>query len=117
MLLDDTHRSVATSRRVGVVLTLCLFFCGSIFAQQSPTVDTSAPATTPSDPAQSSASFRHLPKDLLTDQFSFWTSPRKFRSRDFSWFAPLALATTVTIASDLRIERALPSSTSLISRS
>jgi hypothetical protein len=41
-----------------------------------------------------------IPKDILKDQAAIWTSPKRIRSKDFVWLAPLAVATGVSIATD-----------------
>lgn len=41
-----------------------------------------------------------MPKDILKDQAGIWTSPARLRAKDLVWLAPLAVATSVSIATD-----------------
>ena len=50
-------------------------------------------------PSQKSI-FLGMPKDILEDQVSLWTSPARIHTRELVWVVPLAAATGVSIATD-----------------
>jgi hypothetical protein len=41
-----------------------------------------------------------IPKDILKDQGGIWTSPARVRRKDLVWLVPIAVATSVSIATD-----------------
>jgi hypothetical protein len=92
----------------------------------TPTSATSTTAASDSTPpvaasSESSRPVQSLERDLarnfVVDQKNFWTSPLRLRVEDASWLLPLAAGATVVVLSDGSIEKKLPTSTNLISRS
>ena len=55
--------------------------------------------------------------NMLDDQKAFWTRPLHAKPGDIGWFIPFAATTSLLIGSDTSIERALPSSPTLLRRS
>jgi len=60
------------------------------FAQEQPAVKQ----------AQSEVTFRSLPRNLVKDQWTLWTSPKKLRAKDAYWLAPAGIITGSLLASD-----------------
>jgi len=58
-----------------------------------------------------------LARNLIQDQKDIWTSPLRLRLDDVQWLVPLMGAATLSTFSDTAIERHLPTSTSLQTRS
>ena len=58
-----------------------------------------------------------LPRNLVQDQKDIWTSPLRLRLNDVQWLAPLLAVGTVATLSDTDIQRHLPTSLSLQTRS
>lgn len=82
------------------------------------------PAPDPAPVTQSSPASRlsrspelSLFRNLVQDQKDIWTSPLRLRLNDVQWLAPLLAAGAVTVLSDTDIQRHLPTSTSLQTRS
>ncbi len=47
---------------------------------------------------------RQLPKNVLKDQGTIWTSPLRLRTHDLLWLLPVAAATATTLETDRRVE-------------
>jgi|SRR5579859_2283551 len=58
-----------------------------------------------------------LPKNILNDQKTFWTSPAHLRPNDATWLVPFLGITSGLIGGDTQIEKNLPKNTKLIKRS
>jgi membrane-associated phospholipid phosphatase len=89
------------SRAVGVV-AVGLMSCGMMGAQ---TTGSGADAGLPNAPVPQvegspDVTLKGMPKAVLVDQKSIWTSPARIRRKDLVWLAPLAAATGVAIATD-----------------
>ena len=54
---------------------------------------------------------------VLADQEAFWTTPLKSTASDVNWAFPFAASSSLLIGSDTSIEKALPTSPTLIRRS
>ena len=86
--------------RLGVV-AVGLMNCGMVFAQATGSGDAGLPnAPVPQGESAPAVTVRGLPKAVLLDQKSIWTSPARIRRKDLVWLAPLAAATGVAIATD-----------------
>lgn len=86
------------------VVAVGLMSCGTVFAQ---TVGVGGDAALPNAPvpqveSRPEVTVRGLPRAVLEDQKSIWTSPLRIRAKDLVWLAPLAAATGVAIATDHR---------------
>ena len=87
-------------------------------SMSSAAVDSPLPAARAVQPAPRHSSLeRSIPRNFVEDQKNFWTSPRNLRVQDTRWLVPLVGAMTAVALSDGAIERKLPTSPSLISRS
>lgn len=88
-------------RRVGVV-AVGLMSCGMMFAQTTGSAEGAGLPNAPVPQLESApdVTLRGLPKAVLVDQKSIWTSPARIRRKDLVWLAPLAAATGVAIATD-----------------
>lgn len=60
---------------------------------------------------------RSLPRNFLTDQVNFVTSPLRLRVEDATWLLPLAVGFTAVNVADPAIERKLPNGASFIRKS
>jgi hypothetical protein len=85
---------------VGVV-ALGLMSCGMMFAQTGGgEVAGLTNAPVPQLESAPEVTLKGLPKAVVVDQKSIWTSPARIRRKDLVWLAPLAAATGVAIATD-----------------
>jgi hypothetical protein len=78
--------------------------CAFVFAQScaDSTLHTNAPESAlPDAPARNNlVTERGLPRAILKDQVTIWTSPVRVRTHDLIWLLPLGAATGVTLATD-----------------
>jgi hypothetical protein len=110
--------SPSTHKRLcWLFLLLCLGFSGivtsSTFAFAQPGDDSMLPPDAPEDalpdaPAgHNLVTERTLPRAILKDQVTIWTSPARIRTPDLIWLLPLGAATSVTLATDTDAMRSL----------
>lgn len=62
------------------------------------------PHTIPTE-GESTASIRSLPRNLVRDQWTLWTSPAKVRANDGKWLAPMGIVAGSLLASDQFVPR------------
>jgi PAP2 superfamily len=92
---------------------ILVFFCiytgtcpvSSAFAVDPPAAAEAAPMAVPEDPlpeapAQIKVTEKGLPRAIVKDQISIWTSPVRIRAHDLIWLLPLGAATGLTLATD-----------------
>lgn len=58
---------------------------------------------------------KSLPRNLFTDQKTFWTAPFHMNTKDWQWTVPVAFVGAISLASDTAIEKHAPKTPSTVS--
>lgn len=58
---------------------------------------------------------KSLPRNLFTDQKTFWTAPFHMSERDWQWTVPVTFVGAISLASDTAIEKHAPTTPSTVS--
>lgn len=84
------------------IVAVGLMSCGMMMAQSAGVGGEAGLPNAPVPQVESApeVTLKGLPKAVLVDQKSIWTSPARIRTKDLVWLAPLAAATGVAIATD-----------------
>jgi membrane-associated phospholipid phosphatase len=109
-----------------ILLTLCLLAtlvvgCGSMVYAQTSANEKDAPIPPPKPEVQSPdfsptpVHLKSLPRNLLQDQKSFWSTPFHMTHKEWQWTIPLAFAGAGLVASDTAIEKHVPTSPTTVS--
>ena len=67
------------------------------------------------DFSPSPVDLRSLPRNLFTDQRTFWTTPFRMTAHQWQWTVPLAFVGAGLLASDTAIEEHVPTNPSTVS--
>jgi hypothetical protein len=104
-------RHLLTSRLIAAVLVIALIDGPLVAAQSAETAqDTVEPTTTttpavdenPSQPELTPAIQPGIPRRLLDDQATIWSSPQRLRKKDAKWLLPIAGAAAFAFTTDNR---------------
>ena len=84
------------------IVAVGLMSCGMMMAQSAGVGGEAGLPNAPVPQVESApeVTLKGLPKAVLVDQKSIWTSPARIRTKDLVWLAPLAAATGVAIATE-----------------
>jgi membrane-associated phospholipid phosphatase len=113
-------RVLRINGRLQSFLLAALVIASSLGARAQNTEDSNAPrpprAEKASEPSLPAVDLKSLPRNLFTDQKTFWTTPFHMSERDWQWTVPAAFVGAISLASDTAIEKHAPTNPSTVSR-